>query len=235
MRNELTKRPVSHSDLAIASADPFEAYADAIAPRYVVGTLLKFSKGDYLAGEEGKLIAPGTKFTANLDEMLVGWIKWEGGKPVEHRMVRVADGVAPAKRSDLGEQDEALWELDSDKQPKDPWQFTNYLPLMNSDGELFTFSTNSRGGINAIGDLARRYARHRRRNPDVHPVIALDIGSYQHKNKEYGRIKFPQLTPAGYEPKAKFTEAMEAAGLAVSASVGEATTDDKKLNDEIPF
>jgi hypothetical protein len=38
---------------------------------------MKFNKGDYLAGEEGKVIAPGTKLTANVDELLAGLIKWQ--------------------------------------------------------------------------------------------------------------------------------------------------------------
>jgi hypothetical protein len=33
--------------LAIYGPDPFEAYANAVAPRTIIGTLLRFSKGDY--------------------------------------------------------------------------------------------------------------------------------------------------------------------------------------------
>ena len=50
--------------------------------------VMKFSKGDYLAGEEGKAIETGTTVTANLDELLAGWIKWKEGKPVEQRGAR---------------------------------------------------------------------------------------------------------------------------------------------------
>src|SRR5262245_20111573 len=137
--------------------DPFEAYANAVAPRTIIGTLLRFSKGDYLAGEEGKEIPNGSIFTANVDELLAGWVKWSGNKPVEHLMVRVAEGHTLPKREALCDSDASHWEADSEGLPRDPWQFTNYLPLLDEQGGIFTFATSSRGGLTAIGDLTRRY------------------------------------------------------------------------------
>jgi hypothetical protein len=93
------------------------------------------------------------------------------------------------------------------------------------------------GGLGAVGDLCRLYGRHRKRHPDVHPVIALEVGSYQHANKEYGRIKFPRFTPAGWQPKAKFNAALVAAGFAPAtvAPLSEGDAPDDDLNDNIPF
>jgi hypothetical protein len=215
------------------SVDPFSAYADAVAPRNIVGKLLKFSKGDYLAGEEMEPVPVGTIFTVNADELLVGWIKWLDSKPAEQRMVRLSDGQTPAKREELGDEDKSNWEADSTGKPRDPWQFTNYLPLLSETGELFTFTASSRGGINAIAVLCRRYGQHRRRHPDVHPMIALDVDAYQHR--DFGRIKFPRLTPAGWAPKAKFNEAMAAAGLAVAEAAPIAPDPADEMSDEIPF
>src|SRR5262249_21270102 len=175
--------------------------------QFIVGEMIRFSKGDYLKGQNDT-VEIGTAFTANLDELMAGWIKWVDNKPVEHIMVRVADGIPPKKRSDLGDDDKSQWALDDKGEPRDPWQFTNYLPLMNDKGELFTFTTPSRGGLGAIADLARRYARHRKRHPGVFPVIALNVDSYQHKIRERGRIKFPVFEPAGYAPKTDFLAAL---------------------------
>lgn len=219
--------------LAIGGIDPFSAYADAVAPRNIVGKLLKFSKGDYVAGEEAAEVPSGTIFTANIDEMLVGWIKWCGGKPVEQRMIRLADSQTPAKRAELGDNDKSSWEVDSTGQARDPWQFTNYLPLLSETGELFTFSASSRGGISAIGGLCRRYGQHRRHHPDVHPMIALDVESYQHR--DFGRIKTPKFTPAGWAPKSKFNEALAAAGLSVEEAAAIESDPADELSDEIPF
>ena len=150
-------------------------------------------------------------------------------------MVRVNDGVQPMKRDELGDDDLTKWEIDNTGQPKDCWQFSNYLPLKSADGTLYTFTTSSRGGLGAVGDLVRRYSRHRRKNPDVHPIIALDVDAYEHKNKAFGRIKFPQFTPMGWEPKAKFNEALAAIGVAVSEVAPAAADPADAMNDEIPF
>ena len=37
---------------------------------------MKFSKGDYIVGEDSTFEI-GTVVTANLDEMLAGWIQWK--------------------------------------------------------------------------------------------------------------------------------------------------------------
>jgi hypothetical protein len=222
----------------VGDDDAFAAYANAVAPRNIIGTLLKFSKGDYLAGEEGAPVEAGTLFTANVGELLVGWVRWSASKPTDHLMLRVADNKPLPKRADLGDLDQTAWELDGAGTPRDPWQFTNYLPLLNETGELFTFVTSSRGGIGAIGELCRRYSRHHRRHPDVLPIVALEVDSYQHKVKDYGRIKFPKFTPMGWAPKSKFDEALIAAGFTVSESepteLQPPSTADE-LSDEVPF
>jgi hypothetical protein len=218
------------------SVDPYEAYANIVAPRNIIGEMLKFAKGDFIAGDD-EIVAPGTTFTANCDELLAGWIKWQSSKPVEQIMVRVGDGVPPLKRHELGDTDPSLWEKDDKGEPKDPWQFTNYLPMMDANGVLYTFTTSSRGGIGAIGELSRRYSKHRKRNPDVHPLIALDVGSYKHANKAYGIIKFPEFVPAGYEDKGKFAAAMVTAGYDADVGAVAPTAADTgdAMNDEIPF
>jgi hypothetical protein len=221
----------------IGDDDPFADYANAVAPRNIVGTLLKFSKGDYLAGEEGAPVPTGTIVTANVAELLVGWVRWFDNKPTHHIMLRVAEGKPLPKRAELGDSEQDKWEKDNHGEPRDPWQFTNYLPLLGENGELFTFVTASRGGIGAIGELCRRYSQHRKRHPDVLPMIALNIDSYQHKVKEYGRIKIPRFTPMGWESKSKFDSALAAAGFAVSEDEPTeslpAAADE--LSDTIPF
>jgi hypothetical protein len=76
--------------------DPFEAYADQVAPQNIVGTLLVFNKGDYLAGKSKVEIPAGTRFTAGMDLMAVGFVKWWSNRP--------AGGQRPAgsDRSSLG-------------------------------------------------------------------------------------------------------------------------------------
>jgi hypothetical protein len=233
--NSLTKVETNNQLAPIGLTDPFEAFADRVAPRYIIGDLLRFSKGDYLAGESGRNVPAGSIFTAAVEELMAGWVKWSDSKPAEHIMVRVADGAPLPKRNELGDNDETKWETDANGNPRDPWQFTNYLPMMNEAGELFTFTTSSHGGINAIGILARRYGNHRKRHPNLLPLIALGVGSYAHKNRDYGRIKFPQLTPAGWVPNAKFLEALAAAGIIAADPAHVERDPGDEIDDTVPI
>ena len=124
----------------------FEQYSVAMSYNDIVGTRLKFSKGEYTAGREEEEIAEGTKFIANLHEWMIGWVKWEDG-----------------------------WEADDRGRPRDPWQLTNSLILQEPEGNrLFTFVTSSTGGIRAVGKLAGQYGNRLHHKPDEFPIIALE-------------------------------------------------------------
>ncbi len=166
---------VKPSTTAVAKAsddDPFLAYAKA-GGGAIVGELLKFAKGDYLAGQDSREIPIGTRLIANMDTLETGWVRWMDGRPSEHRMGLVAEHFTPAWRKDL-----------------DP-----------SDGKIYTFSTSSVGGRNALRDLCTDYAHGRRQHPNEHPVIELGVDSYQHSNKQLGRIKTPTFVIVGWYPK----------------------------------
>jgi hypothetical protein len=177
---------MSNQVVQYGKGDPFAAYAAQMGN----AKLLRFSKGDYTAGEAAEEIPEGTQFVANMDELRIGWICWENSKPVEERMGRIIDGFQTPLRADLGRTETALWEAGPDG-PKDPWQLTNTLPLVKlDDGEEFKFTTSSRGGIGALAKLAGQFARVRAQHPSEWPIIALEVGSYQHET--YGKIKFPR-------------------------------------------
>jgi hypothetical protein len=221
----------------VSVSDALTAYANAFAPQYIIGKKLRYSKGDWFAGDDNTEVPLGTAFTVNIDEFMAGWIKWLASKGVEHLMVRVCDGVAPKLRPQLGDLDVSKWELQKDGTPKDPWQFTNYLPMLDEKGELYTFTTNSRGGIGAVAKLVKMYAQHRKRHPDVFPLIKIGTDSYPHKDRTLGRIKFPVFQPAGYVPKTDFLAALAEGGYATAEyPEAEAVADfDDEMNDEVPF
>jgi hypothetical protein len=192
--------------------NPFEAYGNATVNNHIVGQLLKFSKGDYLAGQDGAEIKPGTKLAAIMDQLMVGWIKWKDAAPVEHVMGLVASGYVPPKRAELDDNDEETWDTDDDGRPRDPWQFSNYLIVVDQkDKTVFTFTTSSKGGLGAIGELCKAYGKGMRERPNDFPVIELGVGSYQHRDKSLGRIKFPILKPVGWAAKAPLLKLLEGA------------------------
>ena len=216
--NEIVSRPswATGTAVAVPSANAFASYGEQISQqRSIVGRLLKFSKGDFLAGEDNQEIRKGTQFVANMDQLLVGWIKWENMRPVEQEMGRLSEGYQPPKRGELGDNDRSQWETDQNGDERDPWQFSNYL-LLKTPGEsgednLFTFTTSSKGGLGAIGELCKAYSKAMLQRPDQYPVIALMGSSYPHRNKSLGRIKISVFEIVGWAPKAEFEDAEKAA------------------------
>jgi hypothetical protein len=163
------------------------------------GDLLLFTKGDYTLGLDKEEVKPGTKFQAELQKLKVGWTYWEGQSPTSYRMGLLCEGYQPERRSELGDSDSTKWPLDDDGEPRDPWRYSNLLVLVKEDdGRLVTFSTNSKGGLSAIGELCKKYDEALLEHPDDDPVIAIGVDSYQHPNRKYGRIKYPTLEIVGW-------------------------------------
>ena len=50
------------------SPSPFGLYANAVSPRTIHGTLLKFAKGDWVAGEDGGRQSPRAPSSPSLHE-----------------------------------------------------------------------------------------------------------------------------------------------------------------------
>ena len=171
-----------------------------------------------MAGENNDIIEEGTQFIANMDELFVGWVRWSNNRPTDHVMGKVVERYQPQRRSELGDNDPNQWETDDRGEPRDPWQPTNYLLLEGEEEELYTFTTSSRGGINAIGELCNKYGKLERQKPNDYPVVEIGTGSYMHSNKAYGRIKYPTLTIVGWSPKKDFAEVHDRADRAKKLS-----------------
>lgn len=209
--------------LATNQLNYFEQYGNQVVQRTIVGKLLKFSKGDYTAGEDGIDIAPGTEMMVNLDELMVGWIRWQDNKPVEQIMGKLGEGYQPPRRDTLGDQDESRWEVDNNGEARDPWQLSNYLlmktPGKNTEDDLYTFAASSGGALKAVGLLCQKYGKHARMTDnDKFPVVALKVGSYDHPKKAYGRIKFPNFEIVRWLPKQEFIDALSSEMAAQEAS-----------------
>jgi hypothetical protein len=205
MTNEVKKQQPG-TVVPFSDQNFFQIYGEATRQTAIVGKLLKFSKGDWMAGESNEPIENGSQFIANMDELLVGWVRWSNNKPTDHVMGKVAVGYQPPRRNELGDTDQDAWDVGEDGQARDPWQFTNYLLLQDGSGDLYTFTTSSTGGRNAIGDLCIKYGKQMRQHTNEYPIIELGVGSYMHSNKAFGRIKYPTLTIAGWAPKDDFAD-----------------------------
>jgi hypothetical protein len=222
--NDIAKR--NGTDIATTNKNPFEQYSEAAESNRIVGDLLKFVKGDWTAGRDSEEIPEGTELIAIMDEMLVGWLKWEDSKPADMRLGKVSDGFMPSRRAELGDDDKDRWEL-RDGVPRDPWQLTNVLILKGVETDrLFTFTTSSKGGIGALAKLAGAFGKHMRQRPDEFPVVALGASSYKHPDKSRGKIDFPVFEVLGWVDK----------GPSLAALAGEIAAEKHEVvDDEPPF
>jgi hypothetical protein len=200
MTNDVKKKATETTALTTATTNFYEQYGAAATQRRIVGSLLKFNKfGEFTAGQEERPIPHGTELAAYMGSLSVGYIRWQDNQPVEYAMGLVGNGFIPPKRSELGHHDQSQWEAFDDGRPRDPWQFANSLILVEPQTEeLFTFSSSSKGGLGAVGELAKTCGKHMRTNPGEEPLIALGVGSYQHNNRAYGEIRYPVLKVTGW-------------------------------------
>lgn len=188
--NAVTEVNQSTAVAAPGGYDPYAAYGQEAAN---AGAFLKFSKGEWQTGQNADEVALGRRLAANMAELSIGWIRWVDGKPAERRMGLLAQGYKPEPRDQLGYLDQTLWETDEEDRPKDPWTFTNELPLADpEDGEQMTYAASSKGGIGCIGNLCKAFARAPQRAEGLIPVLELGRDSYMHP--VYKKTYVPVLT-----------------------------------------
>lgn len=188
------------SQVAVESEkNPFEEYGDEGFQSSIVGTRLKFNKGEWLAGKEEEAVALGTRLVAAMQWLQVGWVKWWEGQPVKTILglkgEKMPDGTwkkfIPPDRSTLGDLDKEDWE-ELNGQKRDPWQRCDYLLLADPNtGDIYTFMPSSKGGRDAVIDLSKIYGTNIRIEPNAIPVVALKSESYKHK--EFGKVYKPVL------------------------------------------
>lgn len=172
-----------------AGTDPFSSYGAKVGQQ---GTFLTFKNGEFMHGQDGKEIPLGTKLAANVAGLRLGWKRWFAGAVTDDFLELLIDQRPIAARNTLGDADSSLWEIDTTtKQPRDPWQLTNELTLVDNEGETFIYATSSKGGIGAIGRLCKEYGKAYRQRPGQVPIIELATGYYMHK--EYGKTYFPEF------------------------------------------
>jgi hypothetical protein len=177
--------------------DPFEQLGEEITSRaHITGHLLRFTKhGEWKYGQDQDEMPEGSHLLAYMPGLKRGWVKWEDGSPVRHIVGLVAEGYRPPERTELGDMDESEWrDLNGNK--VDPWQATFYLVCLDEEGEFYTYTTSSKTGSSAMGELSTAFAKHRRMKPTEIPVIELHARSYKHR--EYGELFAPITKIVGW-------------------------------------
>jgi len=182
------------NDLTIVTDDGWNDTAVEANARVLRGTLLKFSDWNWTRGKEATPIEKETKLVAL--GAAAAWVRWAGGKPVEYRMRQ--SGKPLPDREELGSVDTGTWELGPDgKTPRDPWQSTRLVYLVDPDtAEAFTFSTSSTGGREAVIGLGDAIARMRSAHPKALPVVSLEAAAM---HTRFGRKSKPVFKIVGWK------------------------------------
>ena len=190
---------------AIDTRTPQERYLDEVAPTSIVGRLIKFGKdGCFITSDDGAAISEDTDFFALCADVQIGLIKFSGEEGIgpERHMGLLYDGFVMPPRNSLGDLDPATWPLGLSGEPEDPWLHQQNLVLQQVDTkELFTFSTTSKTGRRAVGNLLRHYDRMRRTAPDDVPIVRLKAGGFQHKDDRIGWVPTPLFAVVGRAPR----------------------------------
>jgi hypothetical protein len=186
-----------------ATANFFEKYGQAATAGSFLGQLLTLNKFDeFTYGRDKAKLAHGTVMGVYMNSLTMSRDLWLDGRLAESIGGLVCEGFVPPRRGDLSYADPASWpKNDDDEKPRDVWQLTNRVVMVDrKSGELFTFTTSSDGGRKGIGELCKVYGKHCRQAPNEMPIIELDSGRYQHSNPRYGEIPYPIFPVIGWIP-----------------------------------
>ena len=122
------------------------------------------------------------------------WQRWEDNKPVETRVRE--PGKRLPDREELGYDDQSEWEEMPSGEPKDPWQNTRLVYLVDPQtAEAFTFSTSSWGSRGAVNELGDQITRMRTVHADAVPIVELRAAEMPTK---YGRKSKPVFKIVGW-------------------------------------
>jgi len=199
-----TKAVVKAPPTTLPASGPTNAWLEMsnAMDSYVGYSFMKFQKdGQYTVGVEAEEAPLGTKAIAHARQVELGWRKWQDNSPVDRRMYKIADGLVPPSRSELGDMDQSQWEQDNGKRI-DPWQFWGAIRIeLCGSGETFMFESRSKGGLGAINKIVKVFGQRVRDMNGQDPgrlLIELQADKYKHPNPQYGWIWYPILRRLGW-------------------------------------
>ena len=219
-------------NLTIVQTD--DGWGDAAAEnaeRVIKGTLVKFFDWHWTKGKEGTEVEEGTTLVAL--GTAAAWVKWYGGKPVEY-IIRQPGKKLP-DRDELGDLDKTKWELGPDGQPKDPWQNTRFVYLVDPlSAEAYTFVTASWGGRQAVNDLAEQIQRVRYARPGASPLVELHAEPWMTKFGRKSKPCFKVIDWRGGGPDTIDRHGGGSRNGGPTPALVEASAS-RSIDDEIPF
>lgn len=168
------------------------------------GTFIRLSRdGRYRRASDGAEVPLRTKVIVPYEGIQHGWIKFNGkGEPPTREMGPMFGGYVPPARTDLGDDDQSLWQTGLSGKPEDPWKPQVLVPMQDVDsGELYVFQTSSVTGLRAVGLLVAACKSMMEKNPDEYPIFELRISEFEHKDSRIGVVTKPDFVRVGKAPR----------------------------------
>jgi hypothetical protein len=196
----------------------------------IQGQLLKFSEGTWQYGQDATVYPERMPLVALATA--AAWVRWEDNKPAQYD--KRAPNTPWKERHELGFEDETKWALGPDgKTLRDPWQKTKFVYLMQPEtSEIYTYSTSSWSGQNAVYELAGQIARKRYSGIGVVPLVELTRAPMKTKFGKKWKPVFKVLrwvNPDGSAPE------QTAPPLQAPAQPMKTINNLREMSDEIPF
>ena len=86
--------------------DPFERLEKELTNQRIIGSLLKFIKGDWKAGQNNDDVDEGTRLLAYISAVHDGWTYWCDGRPEKYEVDMVTKNARVKTRAELGDTEE---------------------------------------------------------------------------------------------------------------------------------
>jgi hypothetical protein len=170
----------------------FAQFAAERSRRMFLGELLKYRQGAWEAGMGGLPVSASKPFVAVMGSLTVGFLKWTDNRPSDFRWASLRTASAPLIAAISAITTPITGRPTTTANLVDPWQATTLIVLIGADPphDLFTFSTSTIGGSDAIGALSDAHSRTTQAFGQ-YPVVTLGSDSYQHRILSRGKVKVP--------------------------------------------
>jgi hypothetical protein len=221
--NTLPVRTDTRAVAAPVDMDAVERHLDKVSPQGIAGHLLKLTQnGEFRTKDTDEKIEKTVEFVCLANESFVGWQKFNGpGEPPDRIMGLLYGGFDMPAKDSLPDRDKAFWLPGLSGEPEDPWKYTMCAVLRKVEtNELYTFSTDSRSGCQAVTALLRHFNQMEKRHEDAFPVVRLEA-ILKERVKVPGTYHVPMFVIVGKSPKESFEKPDTSAGA--------------DMDDEVPF
>jgi len=206
---------------------------------FLMGHVLRFRKGDWIAGSEKTAVPDKTRYVALMSLACHGWLRWTEGTATHVAVGKIAAGHELPKRETLPDRNPEKWPVGLSGKQEDPWRVACYLPLVSLDGEtVVTFATSTPTGTSAFWKLVDRYAWLGRKHPGMFPIIEIEASGYN--DKRFGWVDTPSFNIVDWTGRpdlpqlADHSEDNDSGDSGDGAAVAEPTRANE-MDDEIPF